>query len=104
MTRIKNVRPVGAEALFQILKSDFVNEVNLKLHSSLTIEYAHVYNVINVYFLEIIVGTVFTITVYESEIELSHNGDNNEYITVLLQKQLYDFLLENAVSEHRALL
>jgi hypothetical protein len=94
MTIIKNVQPVSAEALFQILKSDFANDINLKLDSSLSIEYAHVYDVINVYFPEIIEGTVFTLTVSEDQIELSNNGDATEYNTDLLEQHLYDFLLE----------
>lgn len=94
MSTIKNVHPVSAEALFQILKSDFANEVNLKLDSSLSIEYAHVYDVINIYFPEIISGTVFTVTVNDDEIEISNNGDESEYNTDLLEQHLYDFLLE----------
>ena len=94
MSTIKNVHPVNAEALFQILKSDFANEVNLKLDSSLSIEYAHVYDVINIYFPEIISGTVFTVTVNDDEIEISNNGDESEYNTDLLEQHLYDFLLE----------
>lgn len=94
MTTIKNVHPVTAEALFHILKSDFANEVNIKLNSSLSIEYAHVYDVINVYFPEIIEGTVFTITVNENEIELTNNGDTGEYNTDLLEQHLHDFLYE----------
>jgi len=94
MTTIKNVHPESAESLFKILKSDFANELNLKLDSSLSIEYAHVYDVINVYFPEIIEGTVFTITVNENEIELSNNGDVTEYNTDLLEQHLHDFLLE----------
>ncbi|MCR8559004.1 hypothetical protein KXD93_15205 [Mucilaginibacter sp. BJC16-A38] len=94
MTTIKNVRPVSAEALFHILKSDFANEINNKLDSSLSIEYAHVYDVINVYFPEIIEGTVFTIIVNENEIELSNNGDITEYNTDLLEQYLHDFLVE----------
>ena len=94
MSTIKNVHPVSAEALFQILKSDFANEVNLKLDSSLSVEYAHVYDVINIYFPEIIAGTVFTVTVNEDEIEISNNGADSEYNTDLLEQHLYDFLLE----------
>ena len=94
MKTIKNVQPVSSEALFQILKNDFANDINSKLNSSLSIEYAHVFDVINVYFLEIIEGTVFTITVNENEIELSNNGDNTEYNTDLLEQNLSDFLNE----------
>lgn len=94
MTTIKNVHPVSAGELFQILKNDFANDINIKLNSSLNIEYAHVYDVINVYFPEIIEGTVFTITVNENEIELSNNGDITEYNTDLLEQHLHDFLHE----------
>ena len=94
MTTIKNVQPVSAEALYHTLKNDFANEVNSKLDSSLSIEFAHVYDVINVYFPEIIEGTVFTVTVNENEIELTNNGDTTEYNTDLLKQQLYDFLVE----------
>ena len=76
------------------MKSDFANEINTKLNSSLSIEYAHVYDVINVYFPEIIEGTVFTITVNENEIELSNNGDDTEYNTDLLEQHLHEFLQE----------
>jgi hypothetical protein len=94
MTTINNVQPLDAEALFHILKSDFANNVNSKLSSSLSIEYAHVYDVINVYFPEIIEGTVFTITVNENEIELTNNGDKTEYNTDLLEQHLSEFLIE----------
>ncbi|WP_252789233.1 hypothetical protein [Mucilaginibacter flavidus] len=94
MHSIKNTHLVSAETLFQSLQSDFANEINIKLYSSLSIEYAHVYDVINVYFLEIIDGAVFTITVNENEIELSNNGDVTEYNTDLLEQHLHDFLLE----------
>lgn len=94
MKTIKNVQPVSSEALFQILKNDFANDINSKLHSSLSIEYAHVFDVINVYFPEIIEGTVFTITVNENEIELSNNGNHTEYNTDLLEQNLSDFLNE----------
>ena len=94
MTTINNVQPLDAEALFHILKSDFANNVNNKLSSSLSVEYAHVYDVINVYFPEIIEGTVFTITVNENEIELTNNGDKTEYNTDLLEQHLSEFLIE----------
>ena len=94
MTTINNVQPLSAEALFHILKSDFANDVNSKLSSSLSVEYAHVYDVINVYFPEIIEGTVFTITVNENEIALTNNGDKTEYNTDLLEQHLSEFLIE----------
>lgn len=94
MAIIKNVHPVTAETLFHILKSEFTNEINLKLNSNLTIDYAHVYDVINVSFPEIIEGTAFTITINENDIEMSNNGGNTDYHTDLLEEHLYNFLLE----------
>jgi hypothetical protein len=94
MTSIKNVHPLSPEELYHILKIDFTNEINSKLHSSLSIEFAHVYDVINISFPEIIEGTVFTIVVHDDEIELSNNGDDTEYNTDLLEQHLIDFLQE----------
>ncbi|MBD1365682.1 hypothetical protein IDJ77_17840 [Mucilaginibacter sp. ZT4R22] len=96
MTSIKNVHPLSAEALFLILKKDFANDINAKMNSSLSIEYAHVYDIINVSFPEIIEGTVFTITVTENEIALTNNGDDTEYQTNLLGQHLHDFLVEQS--------
>ncbi|WP_428331561.1 hypothetical protein [Mucilaginibacter sp.] len=96
MTTIKNVHPLSPEELYHILKNDFTDEINSKLSSSLSVEFAHVYNVINVSFPEIIEGTVFTIIVNENEIELSNNGDNSEYNTDLLDQQLIAFLNEKS--------
>ncbi|MGF7080985.1 hypothetical protein [Mucilaginibacter sp. UYCu711] len=94
MTTIKNVHPLSPEELYHILKIDFTNEINSKLNSSLSIEFAHVYDVINVSFPEIIERTVFTIVVNDNEIELSNNGDDTEYNTDLLEQHLVDFLQE----------
>ena len=94
MATIKNVQPLSAEALFQLLKTDFANDVNAKLDSSLNVEFAHVYDVINVYFPAIIEGTVFTITVSDDEIQLTTNGDDEEHKTDMLEQQLSDFLTE----------
>lgn len=92
MTTIKNIQPLSAEALFDLLKKEFADEVNSKLDSSLSIEYAHVYDVINISFPEIVEGTVFTIIVNDDEIELTNNGDSTEYNTDLLEQQLIEFL------------
>ncbi|MGY4385162.1 hypothetical protein ACVWYN_002198 [Pedobacter sp. UYP24] len=92
MITIKNVHPLSPEELYHILKNDFTNEINSKLNSSLSIEFAHVYDVINISFPEIIEGTVFTIVVNDNEIELTNNGDDTEYNTDLLEQHLVDFL------------
>jgi hypothetical protein len=94
MTLIKNVQPLSAEALFDLLKKEFADDINAKLDSSLTVEYAHVYDIINISFPEIIEGTVFTLTVNDDEIELSNNGDDTEYNTDLLEQHLISFLNE----------
>nr|WP_294950049.1 hypothetical protein [uncultured Mucilaginibacter sp.] len=96
MTAIKNVHPLSAEELFDILKKDFADYINAKMDSSLSIEYAHVYDIINVSFPEIIEGTVFTITVSEDELVLSNNGDSAEYQTSVLEQHLHDFLVEKS--------
>lgn len=92
MTPIKNIQPLSAEALFDLLKKDFADYINSKLDSSLSIEYAHVYNVINVSFPEVIEGTAFSIIVSDDEITVSENDQNGEYNSELLQQHLIDFL------------
>jgi len=41
MTTIKNIKPVTAEQIFDLLKKKFAEYVNSKLDSNLTIEYIH---------------------------------------------------------------
>lgn len=94
MTIIKNVHPLSAEKLFAILKTEFADYINAKLDSSLSIDYAHVYDVINVLFPEVIEGTALTITVTDEEITVSDNARISEYNTELLEKHLVDFLQE----------
>jgi hypothetical protein len=94
MTTIKNVHPLSAEKLFDLLKTQFGPYIDSKLDTNLSIEYAHVYDVINISFPEIIEGTVFTIIVNDNEVELSNNGENTEYNTDLLEQHLQEFLNE----------
>ena len=96
MTPIKNVKPLSAEALFDLLKKEFADYINGKLHSNLTIEYGHVYDVINVLFPEVIEGNAFTITVSDEEITLINNATTSDYNTELLEQNLNDFLAEKA--------
>ena len=96
MTPIKNVKPLNAEALFDILKKEFADYINGKLSSNLTIEYGHVYDVINVLFPEVIEGNAFTIIVSDDEITLSNNAADSDYNTELLEQHLMDFLTEQA--------
>lgn len=95
MTTIQNVRPLSAEKLFNILKTEFGTYIDTKLGTNLAIEYAHVYDVINVSFPEIIEGTVFTLIVNDESVEVSNNGGNDEYNTELLEQHLLEFLNEN---------
>jgi hypothetical protein len=94
MTTIKNVQPLSAEKLFDLLKTQFGPYIDSKLDTNLSIEYAHVYDVINISFPEIIEGTVFTLIVNDDEVELSNNGEDTEYNTDLLEQHLNDFLTE----------
>ncbi len=94
MTTIKNVQPLSAEKLFNLLKTEFGNYIYGKLDTNLAIEYAHVYDVINISFPEIIEGTVFTLIVNDIHIESSNNGENAAYNTELLEAHLIEFLNE----------
>ncbi|WP_419802343.1 hypothetical protein [Mucilaginibacter sp.] len=96
MTSIQNIQPLNAEALFDILKKEFPDYINEKLDSTLTIEFAHVYDIINVSFPEVIAGTVLTVTVSEDQIVVTDNDTEPEnmleYNTELLESHLVDFL------------
>ena len=96
MTPIKNVKPLSAEALFDLLKKEFADYINGRLNSNLTIEYGHVYDVINVLFPEVIEGNAFTITVSDEELTLINNATTADYNTELLEQNLNDFLTEKA--------
>ncbi|WP_121247740.1 hypothetical protein [Mucilaginibacter phyllosphaerae] len=96
MTTLKNVQPLSAEKLFDLLKTEFANYIDAKLNTNLAIEYAHVYDVINVSFPEIVEGTVFTVTINDSEIELTKNREDTEYNTELLEQHLLEFLTEKS--------
>jgi hypothetical protein len=92
MTTIKNVKPLSAEKLFDLLKTEFADYINEKLGSNLAIEYAHVYDVINVLFPEVIEGPALTITVSDDEILVSVQTNDSDYNTDLLEAQLIGFL------------
>jgi len=92
MTSSKNVQPLSPESLFDLLKKEFSDYINTALGANLTIDYAHVYDVINVLFPEIIEGTVFTLTVSEDTIDVSKNVVEGDYNTDLLEEQLNEFL------------
>jgi hypothetical protein len=92
MVPINNIKPLSAETLFDLLKKDFADYINGKLNSNMSIEYAHVYDVINVLFPEVIEGAAFSVIVSDEEITVSDNNKNPEYNSELLQQHLIDFL------------
>jgi hypothetical protein len=94
METIKNVQPLSAEKLFDLLKKEFPAYVDANLDSSIAVEFAHVYDVINVSFPEVIEGTALTITVTDDEISLTKNAAETEYNTEVLEGQLHAFLEE----------
>jgi hypothetical protein len=92
MTAIKNIQPLSPEAVFDLLKVEFSEYVNNALGSNLSVEYAHVADIINISFPEVIEGTVFTLTVSDDDIEISKNETEGDYNTDLLEQQLNEFL------------
>jgi hypothetical protein len=92
MNIIKNNHPLSAETLFNILKKEFADYINQKLDANLSIEYAHVYDIINISFPEVIEGTVFTITVTDDDLTVSINATDSEYNIELLEQHLMAFL------------
>jgi hypothetical protein len=92
MATIKNVKPLSAEKLFDLLKTEFADYINEKLGSNLAIEYAHVYNVINVLFPEVTEGPALTITITDDELSVINHAADSDYNTDLLEEQLVGFL------------
>ena len=96
MATIKNIKPLSAEKLFDILKTAFADYINGKLGSNLAIDYAHVYDEINVLFPEVIEGPALNITVTEGEITVKVIATESDYNTALLEENLISFLEEKA--------
>lgn len=92
MATIDNVKPLSAEKLFDLLKTEFADYINDKLGSNLAIEYAHVYDVINVLFPEVIEGPALTITVTDQELTVKVQAAGSAYNTDLLEENLIGFL------------
>ncbi|EHQ24963.1 hypothetical protein [Mucilaginibacter paludis] len=92
MEPIKNTAALSAEKLFGILKTEFAGYINSKLDSGLNIGFAHVDDVINVLFPDVIEGIAFSIIVSEKEITVTENHISPEYNSGLLEQQLNDFL------------
>ncbi|MFC0513498.1 hypothetical protein ACFFGT_04775 [Mucilaginibacter angelicae] len=92
MATIKNIQPLNAEKLFDLLKTSFADYINTKLGSSLSIEYAHVYDEINVLFPEVIEGPALNITVTDEELTVTVLATGSDYKTELLEENLIGFL------------
>jgi len=92
MTAIKNVKTLSPEKLFDLLKTEFADYINQKLGSNLAIDYAHVFDVINVLFPEVIEGPALTVTVSDEEIAVIVHATDSDYNTDLLEETLIGFL------------
>jgi hypothetical protein len=92
MTTIKNIQPLSAETLFDILKKEFTNYLNTALGANMSVEYAHVSDIINIHFPEITKGIVFSLTVSDDEILIEQGEIEEDYNTELLQEHLINFL------------
>jgi hypothetical protein len=92
MATIKNVKPLSAEKLFDLLKIEFADYINGKLGSNLSIEYAHVFDEINVSFPEVIEGPALNLTVTDVELIVTVLATNTDYNTDLLEENLISFL------------
>src|ERR1700744_5805552 len=96
MATIKNIKPLSAEKLFDSLKTEFADYINGKLGSNLAIEYAHVFDEINVSFPEVIEGPALNIAVTDDELTVTVLAAGSNYNTGLLEEQLNSFLEEKA--------
>jgi hypothetical protein len=94
MLILKNIKPLSAEQLFELLKKEFATYVDSKIDSGLTIDYAHVYDIINISFPEVKDGNAFTITVEDDQIFVEMNEDNFNHDLTLLKEHLINFLKE----------
>jgi hypothetical protein len=92
MTSINNVQPLSPETLFDLLKKEFPEYINDQLDANLTIEFAHVFDVINITFPEITEGNAYTLTVSEKEIEITDHTSDVDYNMELIEQHLIEFL------------
>jgi hypothetical protein len=92
MTIIKNTHPLSAEQVFDLLKKEFTDYINNKLDSEMNIDFAHVDDVINVLFPDVLHSSFLTVTVLEKEIDVCAIIKEAENNTGLLEEQLTSFL------------
>ena len=96
MISINNVQPLSPEIVFDLLKKELSDYINAALGSNLTIEFAHVSDVINIIFPEIIEGNTFTVIVSEAEITIQPAEEKGDYNTDLLEQHLVEFITMKA--------
>jgi len=96
MIEINNVQPLSPEELFDLLKTEFPSYLNNLLGSNVTVEFAHVANIINITFPEVIEGNAYTLTVSDEQIEITDHTEESSYNTELLEQHLIAFLTEKA--------
>jgi replication initiation and membrane attachment protein DnaB len=94
MTTIKNIQPLSAEEIYDLLKKDFAAYADSKIDSNLTIEFAHVYDEINISFPEVKEGVAFNLTISDEEIIVGKNDEDFDFDLNLLREQLVNFLKE----------
>ncbi|TDO21284.1 hypothetical protein [Pedobacter duraquae] len=92
MNSINNVQQLSPESLFDLLKTEFPAYVNEQIGSNLAVEFAHVADIINISFPEVIEGNAYTITVNNDSLELTDHTTEGTYNTELLEEQLVSFL------------
>jgi hypothetical protein len=92
MATIKNIQPLNAEKLFDLLKTGFADYINNKLGSNLAIEYAHVFNEINISFPEVIDGPALNIAVTDMDLTVTLLATESDYNAELLEEHLIGYL------------
>ncbi|WGQ09118.1 hypothetical protein QG516_21640 [Pedobacter gandavensis] len=92
MITIDNVQPLNPESLFDLLKTEFPAYVNEQLGSNLAVEFAHVADIVNISFPEIIDGNAYTITAGDNNLEITDHTTDGTYNTELLEQHLMEFL------------
>ena len=96
MISINNVQPLSPEAVFDLLKTEFAAYVNDLLGTNLSVEFAHVSDIINISFPEVIEGNAYTLTVGEESIDITDHTTEGTYNTELLEQHLREFLTRKA--------
>lgn len=92
MNTIINVQPLSPESLFDLLKTEFPSYVNEQQGSNLAVEFAHVSDIVNISFPEIIEGNAYTIMVSDDSLEVTDHTTEGTYNTELLEQHLVEFL------------